>query len=235
VPLVTSGPCAGLTVVFYIPTGADTAPADAWRIAPGAAGNQITIQGDSLLYFRASGPCATQLRYLPHTANIQGPTGTEVPFSFIDSIGFVVTHRTTATRTATVDLLLGCTPQGSCATATTAATATLTITPRTAAAPPTVLPSTNPSRAVPSAPGARTAPGASSTAAVPDVIGLGPEDATRALAAAGFKAAVVNQSVTTTLSPEHVAAQAPAAGSIAPKGTTVTVTVQQIVTPTSAS
>jgi hypothetical protein len=139
VPLVTTGPCAGLTVVSYMPTGAGTAPADAWRISPGAAGNRITVNGNSLLYFRASGPCATQLRYLPHTANIQGPTGTEVPFSFVDSTGFIVTHSTSTTQTASVDLLLGCTSQGCSATATTAATVTLTITARAAAAPTTAL------------------------------------------------------------------------------------------------
>ena len=227
IPLVTTGPCAGLTVVSYIPTGADTAPADAWRISPGTGGNRITIQGNALLYFRASGPCATQLRYLPHTANIQGPSGTEVPFSFIDGIGFVVIHSSPTTQTATVDLLLGCTEQGCGATATTPATVTLTITPRAASAPATALPPPNPSQAMPSAPGAGPASSNTSTATVPDVIGLSPQQATHALAAAGFTMSAVDQSVATTASPGHVAIQVPAAGSTARKGDTVTVTVQQ--------
>ena len=229
VPLVTTGPCAGLTVVSYIPTGAATAPANAWRISPGTAGNRITMPGNSLLYFRASGPCATQLRYLPHTPNIQGPSGTEVPFSFVDNIGFIVTHSTTTTQTATVDLLLGCTAQGCGAAATTTATVTVTITPSVAAGPATALPSPNPSQAVPSASGAGAPPGNPSTATVPDVIGLAPHDATPALAAAGFTMAVVDETLATTVSPGHVALQVPVAGSTARKSDTVTVTVQQAV------
>jgi PASTA domain len=202
VPLVTAGPCAGLSVMAYQPTGADDHPGKGpWQIAAGDV-THFSFAGDDLLYFKASGPCVDQLVLEPETPVFQTATGPDVQYPFAPNlsegdISALVTEHDSVDRTGIVGLALACPATGKVCAGTPLATVTINILAKGPArktgfpAPPTT--------------GARVA--------VPYVIGMTRAAAMAALLEAGFTGAGEEGSATSTGPPDIVTGQHPLAGS----------------------
>jgi hypothetical protein len=202
VPLVTAGPCAGLSVMAYKPTGADDHPGKGpWQIAAGDV-THFSFAGDDLLYFKASGPCVDQLVLEPKTPVFQTATGPDVQYPFAANlsegdISALVTEHDSVDRTGVVGLALACPATGKVCAGTPLATVTINILAEGSArktgfpAPPTT--------------GVRVA--------VPYVIGMTRAAAMAALREAGFNGAGEESSATSTGPPDIVTGQHPLAGS----------------------
>lgn len=202
VPLVTTGPCAGLSVVAYQPTGTDDHPADVpWQILPGDA-THFNFRGDDLLYFKATGPCVDQLVLEPETPVFQIATGPGVQYPFAPNlsegdISALVTAHDSVDRTGIVGLALACPATGKVCAGTPLATVRITIL-ATGQARKTGFPA-------PPTTGVRVA--------VPYLIGMTRAAAVDALRQAGFNGWGEEYSATSTGPPGIVTGQFPLAGS----------------------
>jgi|GEM_PF-3391493 len=201
VPLMTSGACAGLTVTA---TDQDIADKRTLTVAPGSA-NATTMPGNDLMYVQASGPCVNRLTFRT-SGNLQGADPSAAVSTFNNQHTGVVISK--AAGSGTIELLLGCDPtsRSSCPpTPTQLATITVTVTAPNGA--------TRTQQAQPAA-----------TAIIPNVIGQPIDQALTELTQAGFAA---SQQVV-EIQPGAVAsvvAESPAAGSSAPPGSTVTLSL----------
>jgi hypothetical protein len=202
VPLVATGPCAGLRVVAYQPTGKDDHPAETpWQISPGDV-TQFSYRGDDLLYFKATGPCVDQLVLEPETPSFQTATGPNVQYPFSPNlsegdISALVTNSDSVDRTGLVGFALACPATGKVCAGTPLATVRITIL-ATGASQKTGFPA-------PPTTGTRVA--------VPYLIGMTGAAAVDALRRAGFNGWGEEYSATTTGPAGVVTGQYPLAGS----------------------
>lgn len=209
VPLVASGPCAGLTVIAYQPPPGPDHPA----LAIAASGTVISLQGGQLLYLDAKGPCVDRLSYVPRTSAIQGSSGSDRAFAFPDGIGIVVTHTAAVSRRATVDLYLDCVG----AACSGKSLATVIIDVEATSAQPTLVPAASPGGPV------ATASVTTALAAVPALIGRPLEQAKAALNEAGLTYQVTYRKRN---APKNtVTFQNPKPGAVTKAGTIVQLTV----------
>ena len=141
VALVTSGECAGLSVIAAVQSPGQPV----WRIAPGSVANAVTVPAGSLTYLQASGPCVTALTFQTSGALLQGPNPNAAFSTFnAQGVGVVVSHTPATRGTQQIRLLLGCGHTASSCTPAQLAVITVTVLPATAPVPvpPTATPNT---------------------------------------------------------------------------------------------
>jgi hypothetical protein len=200
-PLVTTGPCAGLTVAAYQPPADPAHPV----VAVTASGTVLTLNHDFLLYLQAQGPCVSRLSYVPRTSSIQGAYGTDLPFQFQDGSGTVYGRSTPTNQTAFVQLFLDC--KGLVCSQSGRPLATITIHVRGQALGSGSLP-------FPPAPSAVPLP-TGQVVVVPSVVGLSVDAAVELLTDRGFNA---NSGPPGTVDNRIVTRQDPTAGSTVIQG-----------------
>ena len=93
-PLVTSGPCAGLTVGAFVESR-DIHPVVTALTASGAS---FSMGSGQLLDLRSTGPCVDRLSFMPRTATFQ--ESVDVPYSFLDGEAALSPRGRPATRPA---------------------------------------------------------------------------------------------------------------------------------------
>ncbi|MGO4596441.1 hypothetical protein [Terrabacter sp. 2RAF25] len=126
-PLVTDGLCAGLRVRLALPGPNPGQVGTVRPLVPGT-GNRWSLDGMTLLYLQATGPCVDRLTYdITHDDRVhrfQGSDG-DVGQRFSGGLGPLVPD-VQQPGTARVDVVLGCPPGAYCADARTVL-ATLTV------------------------------------------------------------------------------------------------------------
>lgn len=197
-PLVTRGPCAGLTVAVYRETGAVHPPVTA--LTP--AGAVFTVVGQQSFRFKAGGPCVDRLSFVQRTATFGNYLNE--PYSFPGGDGGVVTEGSPQNQTGVVQFFLDC--KGFICWGSGAPLATLTFhvpgtSPGAASLPFEPVPSPFP-------------PPPGDVVTIPSVLGMTPDKAERALQDAGLGGGGSNAMGNTGT----VTSQDPPAGSVVPKG-----------------
>jgi hypothetical protein len=196
-PLVTSGPCAGLALAAYPESGVHP-PVTAFS----SAGVVLTTAGGQLLGLKAGGPCVDRLSYVQRTSTFQDLMN--VPYSFPDGAGGIVTLSSPHNQTGVVQFFLDC--KGLDCGSSGAPVTTLIVhisgtapgaASATFAAAPTPIP-------LPTG----------EVVTIPSVLGLSPDAARQALSAAGLGSVGSNALNDTGI----VTLQDPPAGSVVPKG-----------------
>jgi hypothetical protein len=203
-PLVTSGPCAGLTVGAYLESRDLHPPVTALN----ATGVSFAMGSGGLLDLKAKGPCLDRLSYVPRTAHIQGAFGTDLPFQFHDGSGTIYGRSTPTNQTAFVQLFLDC--RGLVCSESGTPLATITIHVSGQALGSGSLP-------FPAAPSAIPLP-TGQVVVVPSMVGLSVDAAVEVLTNQGFTA---NSGPPGTVDNRKVTSQDPRAGSTVMQGSPV--------------
>ena len=199
-PLVTSGPCAGLAVAAYQESAGVHPPVTALT----SDGIVLTMTGGQILDLKTNGRCTERLSYVQRTPGFQDDL--DVPYSFPDNRGGVVSQSAPRNQTGVIQLFLDCEGldcSGSGAPLTTVTVHVPGTAPGAAAGAYPVVPSEIP---LPTG----------ETITIPSVLGMSPDAAQRALLGAGLGGVGSNAMNNTGT----VTWQDPPAGSVVLKGST---------------